>query len=124
MKVLVIMVTVVVFLAFIFALAAAASCKSDDEKEGRRSGTGRMDLEDQKGKEMENQQERINKFMSLMTEASQATGITYAVEQGQALVVFDLVKNEPVELEIVVGTEAVRENGQTSFTTFDRSNVE
>ena len=80
-----------------------------------------MDLEDQKGKEMENQQERINKFMS---EASQATGITYAVEQGQALVVFDLVKNEPVELEIVVGTEAVRENGQTSFTTFDRSNVE
>ena len=78
-----------------------------------------MDLEDQKGKEMENQQERINKFMSLMTEASQATGITYAVEQGQALVVFDLVKNE-----IVVGTEAVRENGQTSFTTFDRSNVE
>lgn len=32
-----------------------------------------MDLEDQKGKEMENQQERINKFMSLMTEASQAT---------------------------------------------------
>ena len=80
-----------------------------------------MDLEDQKGKEMENQQERINKFM---TEASQATGITYAVEQGQALVVFDLVKNEPVELEIVVGTEAVRENGQTSFTTFDRSNVE
>ena len=78
-----------------------------------------MDLEDQKGKEMENQQERINKFMSLMTEASQATGITYAVEQGQALVVF-----EPVELEIVVGTEAVRENGQTSFTTFDRSNVE
>ena len=82
-----------------------------------------MDLEDQKGKEMENQQERINKFMSLMTEASQATGITYAVEQGQALVVFDLVKNEPVELEIV-GTEAVRENGQTSFTTFDRSNVE
>lgn len=83
-----------------------------------------MDLEDQKGKEMENQQERINKFMSLMTEASQATGITYAVEQGQALVVFDLVKNEPVKLEIVVGTEAVRENGQTSFTTFDRSNVE
>lgn len=53
-----------------------------------------MDLEDQKGKEMEKQQERINKFMSLMTEASQATGITYAVEQGQALVVFDLVKNE------------------------------
>ena len=52
-----------------------------------------MDLEDQKGKEMEKQQERINKFMSLMTEASQATGITYAVEQGQALVVFDLVKN-------------------------------
>ena len=83
-----------------------------------------MDLEDQKGKEMEKQQERINKFMSLMTEASQATGITYAVKQGQALVVFDLVKNEPVELEIVVGTEAVRENGQTSFTTFDRSNVE
>ena len=44
-----------------------------------------MDLEDQKGKEMENQQERINKFMSLMTEASKATGIVgYCEEDGVA----------------------------------------
>lgn len=123
MKALVIMAVAVVFLAFIFALAAAASCKSDDEKKDEDREQEEWILKTRKEK-MENQQERINKFMSLMTEASQATGITYAVEQGQALVVFDLVKNEPVELEIVVGTEAVRENGQTSFTTFDRSNVE
>lgn len=70
------------------------------------------------------QQERINEFMRLMTEASQKTGITYAVEYGQPLVVFDLTKNEPVELEILVGTEAKCENGRTSFTTFDRSNVQ
>ena len=124
MKVLVIMAAIVVFLAFIFTLAAAASCKSDDEKKDEDREQEEWILKTRKEKKMENQQERINKFMSLMTEASQATGITYAVEQGQALVVFDLVKNEPVELEIVVGTEAVRENGQTSFTTFDRSNVE
>ena len=124
MKALVIMAAAVVFLTFIFALAAAASCKSDDEKKDEDREQEEWILKTRKEKKMENQQERINKFMSLMTEASQATGITYAVEQGQALVVFDLVKNEPVELEIVVGTEAVRENGQTSFTTFDRSNVE
>lgn len=123
MKALVIMAAVVVFLVFIFALTAAVSCKSDDEKKDEDREQEEWILNTRKEK-MENQQERINKFMSLMTEASQATGITYAVEQGQALVVFDLVKNEPVELEIVVGTEAVRENGQTSFTTFDRSNVE
>ena len=70
-----------------------------------------------------NQQERISEFMRLMTEASQQTGITYAVEHGQPLVVFDLTTSEPVELEILVGTEAKRENGMTSFTTFDRTNV-
>lgn len=71
-----------------------------------------------------NQQERINEFMRLMTEASQKTGITYAVEHGQPLVVYDLETLEPVELEILVGTEAKRENGQTSITTFDKTNVE
>lgn len=70
------------------------------------------------------QEERINAFMRLMTEASQKTGITYAVEHGQPFVVFDLVENTPVNLEIIVGTEAKRENGQTSFTTFDKSNVQ
>lgn len=70
------------------------------------------------------QEERINEFMRLMTEASQKTGITYAVERDRPMVVFDLIKNTPVELEILVGTEAKRENGQTSFTVFDKTNVQ
>lgn len=70
------------------------------------------------------QQERINEFMRLMTEASQKTGVTYAVEHGKPMVVFDLVENMPVELEILLGTEAKRENGQTSFTVFDKTNVQ
>lgn len=52
------------------------------------------------------------------------TGITYAVEAGQKLVVFDVLNNEPVALDIIVGTEVVKENGRTSITTFDRSNIE
>ncbi len=68
-----------------------------------------------------NQKERINEFMRLMTEATKATGITYAVEHGSPIVIFDLANNEPVELEIVVGTEVKKENGQTRITTFDHS---
>lgn len=69
------------------------------------------------------QEERIREFMKAMSEATAKTGITYAVEAGRNLVVFDVQKNEPVELEITVGTEVVKENGRTSITTFDRSNV-
>ena len=67
------------------------------------------------------QEERIAEFMRLMQEALHKTGITVAVEAGQNLVVFDTKSNEPVELEITVGTEVVKKGGRTSVTTFDRS---
>lgn len=69
------------------------------------------------------QNERITEFTRLMQEALMKTGITYAVEAGKNLVLFDTQVNEPIELEITVGTEVVKENGRTSVTTFDRSNV-
>ncbi len=69
------------------------------------------------------QEERIREFSRLMQEALVKTGITYAVEAGKNLVLFDTQVNEPIELEITVGTEVVKENGRTSVTTFDRSNV-
>lgn len=70
------------------------------------------------------QEERIREFSRIMQEALVKTGITYAVEAGRNLVLFDTQVNEPIELEITVGTEVVKENGRTSVTTFDRSNVE
>ena len=69
------------------------------------------------------QEERIREFSRLMQEALVKTGITYAVEAGKNLVLFDTQVNEPIELEITVGTEVKVENGQTSIVTFDRSNV-
>ena len=69
------------------------------------------------------QNERIAEYTRLMQEALMKTGITYAVEAGKNLVLFDTQVNEPIELEITVGTEVVKENGRTSVTTFDRSNV-
>ena len=69
------------------------------------------------------QEERIREFMKDMAEVTAKTGITYAVEGDQKFVVFDVQKNEPVELEITVGTEVVKEGGRTSITTFDRSNI-
>lgn len=69
------------------------------------------------------QEERIREFSRLMQEALVKTGITYAVEDGKNLVLFDTQINEPIELEITVGTEVVKENGRTSVTTFDRSNI-
>lgn len=69
------------------------------------------------------QEERIQEFMKLMSAATEKTGITYAVEAGENMVVFDVQKNEPVELEIMVGTEIRTENGQTTTTTFDYSDV-
>ena len=69
------------------------------------------------------QEERIREFSRLMQEALVKTGITYAVEAGKNLDLFDTQVNEPIELEITVGTEVVKENGRTSVTTFDRSNV-
>lgn len=62
--------------------------------------------------------------MRLMQEALHKTGITVAVEAGQNLVVFDTKSNEPVELEITVGTEVVKKGGRTSVTTFDNSEIE
>ena len=70
------------------------------------------------------QEERIAEFMRLMQEALHKTGITVAVEAGQNLVVFDTKSNEPVELEITVGTEVVKKGGRTSVTTFNRSEME
>ena len=70
------------------------------------------------------QEERIAEFMRLMQEALHKTGITVAVEAGQNLVVFDTKSNEPVELEITVGTEVVKNGGRTSVTTFDNSEME
>lgn len=69
------------------------------------------------------QEERIREFTRLMQEALVKTGISYAVEAGKNLVLFDTQINEPIELEITVGTEVVKENGRTSVTTFDRSNI-
>ncbi|WP_024346567.1 hypothetical protein [Lacrimispora indolis] len=70
-----------------------------------------------------NQEERIKMFMQLMTEATKQTGFTYAVEAGQNLILFDTQSNEPIELEITVGTDVTKVNGQTQITTFDRTNV-
>ena len=70
------------------------------------------------------QNERIAEYTRLMQEARMKTGITYAVEAGKNLVLFDTQTNAPIELEITVGTEVKVENGQTSIVTFDRSNVE
>ena len=70
------------------------------------------------------QNERIAEYTRLMQEALMKTGITYAVEAGKNLVLFDTQINEPIELEITVGTEVKVENGQTSIVTFDRSNIE
>ena len=70
------------------------------------------------------QEERIAEFMRLMQEALHKTRITVAVEAGQNLVVFDTKSNEPVELEITVGTEVVKKGGRTSVTTFDNSEME
>lgn len=70
------------------------------------------------------QEERIAEFMRLMQEALHKTGITVAVEAGQNLVVFDTKSNEPVELEITVGTEVVKKDGRISVTTFDNSEME
>ena len=70
------------------------------------------------------QNERIAEYTRLMQEALMKTGITYAVEAGKNLVLFDTQVNEPIELEITVGTEVKVENGQTSIVTFDRSNIE
>lgn len=71
-----------------------------------------------------NQEERIRRFMQLMNQATQETGITYAVESGSNMVVFDLHSQEPIELEITVGTEVTSQNGRTVSTTFDRTNVD
>lgn len=54
------------------------------------------------------QEERIKEFMKGMSEMTAKTGITYAVEAGQNLVVFDVLNNEPVALDIIVGTEVVK----------------
>jgi len=71
-----------------------------------------------------NQDQRITEFMRLMQEALEKTGITVAVEPGRNLVLFDTIINEPVEVEIMVGTEVATKNGQTSATVFDRSGTE
>lgn len=70
------------------------------------------------------QKERIQEFMKLMSAATEKTGITYAVEAGENMVVYDIQRNEPVELEITVGTEIRTENGQTSITTFDNTEAD
>ncbi len=70
------------------------------------------------------QNERISEYTRLMQEALTKTGITYAVEAGKNLVLFDTQTNEPIELQITVGTEVKVENGQTSIVTFDRSNID
>lgn len=70
------------------------------------------------------QEERIAEFMRLIQEALQKTGITVAVEAGRNLVVFDTKINEPVELEITVGTDVIKKDGRTSVTTFDNSEME
>jgi hypothetical protein len=69
------------------------------------------------------QEERIAEFMRLMQEALQKTGITVAVEVGRNLTLFDTKINEPVELEITVGTEVVKNGGRTSVTVFDNSEM-
>lgn len=70
------------------------------------------------------QEERVAEFMRIMQKALQKTGITVAVESGRNLVVFDTKINEPVELEITVGTEVIKKDGRTSVTTFDNSEME
>lgn len=72
---------------------------------------------------MKPQEERIREFMQMMTTATQETGITYAVQEGEPFVVFDVLKEEVVNLDIEVGTEVVVEDGRTSITTFDKSNI-
>ena len=70
------------------------------------------------------QEERIRKFMQLMNHATNETGITYAVQHGEDMIVFDLYTKQPVGLEIQIGTEVKKENGHISMTTFDKTNIE
>ena len=69
------------------------------------------------------QEERVTKFMKILQDALEKTKISIAVEAGQKLTLFDTEKNEVVEVEIMVGTEVVKKNGHTSFTTFYYSNM-
>lgn len=69
------------------------------------------------------QDDRIKDFMKRLSEVTVETGITYAVEHGQNIVLFDVISNEPIELEITIGTEVINNNGRSSLTVFDRSNV-
>lgn len=70
-----------------------------------------------------NQEQRISEFMRIMQMALEKTGITVAVEAGSNLTLFDASINEPVEVEITVGTEIIKTDGRTSITTFDKSNI-
>lgn len=70
-----------------------------------------------------NQEERINRFMKLMIEAQKETGITCAAEEGNPLVLFDIVENAPIALEITVGVDVKIEDGIATKSVIDRRDL-
>jgi len=125
MKILAVIGAFAIMILFAFVCGAIIAQQTDDEKirEDLEQEEWLSKLKSRKEKKM-TLEERIKRFMSLMTEATQETGITVAVEHGAPLVVFDLQNQEPINLEITVGTEVERKNGVTSITTFDKSQIE
>lgn len=125
MKILAVIGAFAIMILFAFVCGAIIAQQTDDEKSAKISNkkNGCRSRKAERKRKM-TLEERIKRFMSLMTEATQETGITVAVEHGAPLVVFDLQNQEPINLEITVGTEVERKNGVTSITTFDKSQIE
>lgn len=126
MKILAVIGAFAIMILFAFVCGAIIAQQTDDEKirEDLEQEEWLSKLKNRKEKKKMTLEERIKRFMALMTEATQETGITVAVEHGAPLVVFDLQNQEPINLEITVGTEVERKNGVTSITTFDKSQIE
>lgn len=61
---------------------------------------------------MKPQNERVERFMELMNEALQETGITLAAHDDEPLVVFDAFLEEPVFLEVQRGTDINIQDGR------------
>lgn len=63
---------------------------------------------------MKTQEERIKRFMEIMNDALQETGITMAAHDDDPLVVFDAFLEKPVFLEIKRGTDINIQDGRVA----------
>ena len=66
---------------------------------------------------------RSNKFMELMTEIAQITGLVLCVDHGKDFRVFDIVQNQIVFIKIIEGTEVIKnKNEEPQFKYFNKEN--